>query len=333
MDAPEPPPAPDPVATANAQAAMNKDTAIAQYGLNATNQKTPQGSLTYNQIGKWEDGTPRFEAVQSYSPTEQGIYETGAKTRQNLSTIGATQSEKIGGLLNSPYSLNEATEKKLAGMQKGFLDPQWQEEQARLESQLINKGVRPGSAAYDNAMRDFSTNKQRAYNQTYLDAYKTAESSSMAERNQPINEITALMSGSQVSQPGYTNTPQPGVAPTDYIGAQQQSLNQQNLGYQAQVGSNNAMMSGLFGLGSAGLGGWAYGGFKGSDRRTKEDITRVGKTDSGLPIYTYRYKNGGLMEMGVMAQDVEKMKPEAVAHTPEGLMAVDYGQIAEDAHG
>ncbi len=69
MDAPSPPPAPDPKETAAAQSQMNKETAVAQYGLNATNQVTPQGTLTYKQIGTWADGTPRFEATTAYSPT------------------------------------------------------------------------------------------------------------------------------------------------------------------------------------------------------------------------------------------------------------------------
>ncbi len=45
------PKAPDPVTTANAQGQMNKDTAITQYLLNATDQVTPTGSLTYKQTG------------------------------------------------------------------------------------------------------------------------------------------------------------------------------------------------------------------------------------------------------------------------------------------
>lgn len=328
MQTPSPPPAPDPAATAAAQATANKETAVAQYGLNATNQTTPQGSLEYRQIGKWEDGTPRFEAVSSYSPTEQGIYETGAQTRQNLSNIGSSQSAKIGELLNTPYNLNEATQNKISGIQKSFLDPQWQEEQARLESQLINKGVRPGSAAYDNSMRDFSTNKQRAYNQSYLDAYKTAESSSMAERNQPINEITALMSGSQVAQPGYTNTPQPGVAPTDVIGAQQQSLNQQNLGYQAQVGQQSGLMNGLFGLGKTAMGGWMM-----SDIDTKENIEVIGERSDGLHVIDFDYKpEFGIDDerhRGLVAQEVAQVYPNAVARVPSkgNRMAVNYSRV------
>lgn len=333
MDAPSPPAAPDPKETAAAQAQMNKETAVAQYGLNATNQVTPQGTLSYKQIGTWSDGTPRYEATTAYSPTEQNIYETGAKTRQNLADIGSTQSAKIGDLLNTPYSLNDATQSKIAQLQKGFLDPQWTEQEDRLKDQLINSGVRQGSDAYTRAMRDFSTNRQRAYDQSYLDSYNTAQQSSLAERNQPINEITALMSGSQVSNPSFGNTPSPGVAPTDYLGAVQQNLNQQNLGYQAQVNQNQGLMSGLFGLGSAALGGWGYGGFKTSDRRAKENEIRVGHTDSGLPIYVYNYIGSDTPEMGVMAQDVLEIVPEAVAVMPNGMMAVNYGKLAEIENG
>lgn len=216
-------------------------------------------------------------------------------------------------------------------MGRARLDPQFAREGASLDTSLINKGVRPGSEAWNDAHTQFSQQKNDAYNQLYLSGRGQGAQEALTQRNQPINEITALLSGSQVSQPGFTNTPQPGVAPTDVIGAQQQSLNQQNVGYQGQLSQNNALMSGLFGLGSAGLGGWAYGGFKGSDRRTKTDIKKVGQLDNGQPVYKYRYKNGGLMELGLMAQDVEKDIPEAVVTTPSGLMAVDYDRATEAA--
>lgn len=260
MDSPTPAPAPDPAATAAAQSKSNKETAVAQYGLNATNQVTPQGSLTYKQIGTWDDGMPRFEATQSYSPGEEGIYKTGVQTRQNLGDIGVSQSAKIGKLLNTPFDIDAARDNKIASIQKGFLDPQWAEQQSALETQLINKGIRPGSEQYTREMRDFSTNRQRAYDQSYLDAYKTAEGSALTERNQPINEITALSSGSQVSNPSYVNAPTPGVAPTDVIGATGQSLAQSNVGFNAAQQRYMGMMNGLFSLGktaaSAAAGGW-----------------------------------------------------------------------------
>lgn len=66
-----------------------------------------------------------------------------------------------------------------------------------------------------------------------------------------------------------------------------------------------------------------------SDRRVKEDIKRVGETDEGTPIYTYRYKWGGPRQMGVMAQDVEKTRPDAVERHPLlGIRMVDYAKVA-----
>lgn len=261
MDAPQAPAAPDPVATAAAQSQSNRQTATTQYELGATNQNTPQGTSSYNQVGTWADGTPRFEQTTALNPGEQGIYNTGVQTRQNLGDIGQQQSAKIGALLNTPFNVDTETSNKIQGLQNQFLDPQWARQQDAQQTQLFNQGVRPGSQAYTDAMKDFSTNRQRAYDQSYLDSYNTGQQAALTQRNQPINEISALLSGSQVSMPNFGATPSPGVAPTDVIGAQGQSLAQQNVGYQGNLATNMGINSGLFGLGSAALGGLgkAYG--------------------------------------------------------------------------
>lgn len=69
-----------------------------------------------------------------------------------------------------------------------------------------------------------------------------------------------------------------------------------------------------------------------SDERLKTDIKRVGKTDKGLPIYTYRYKGelGDIdpgLHLGVMAQEVQKKFPEAVGKVG-GYLTVDYAGLA-----
>lgn len=257
---PAPAPAPDPGVLANQQAKANTKTATTQAQLNMVNQNTPQGTLTYNQIGKWEDGTPRFEATQAYSPEQQKLYNLGNQTQQNIGQIGVEQSARIRELLGTPFKTPDAAENKIAQMQRGFLDPQWDRNEDRLRTQLINSGVRPGTAAYERALSDFSNQRQNAYNQMYLDAYRTAEGSALTERNQPINEITALLSGSQVSNPSYASTPTTGVAPTDLIGTNQLALNQSNLGTQMQYQRNMGLMSGLFSLGGTAMKG-AFGGW------------------------------------------------------------------------
>lgn len=78
----------------------------------------------------------------------------------------------------------------------------------------------------------------------------------LAQRQTPLNEITALMSGSQVnnpfSMPGYAQNTQ--VAPAPIFGAAQ-AQDAANMGrYNTQTGSRNNFLSGLFGLGSAWMG-------------------------------------------------------------------------------
>lgn len=261
MDTPSAPAAPDPVATAAAQTASNKATATTQYELGATNQVAPQGTSSYAQTGTWADGTPQFTQTTSLNPQEQSIYDTGTQTRQNLADIGSSQSAKIGTLLNTPFNTDSATADKIQGLQNEFLDPQWDRQQDQLKTTLLNSGVRPGSAAYTTAMNDFMNQRQKGYDQSYLDSYNTGQQAALTQRNQPINEISALLSGSQVSQPSFGSTPSPGVAPTDVIGAQQQALNQQNVGYNADVQRVLGINNGLFGLGkSAAAGGWGADG-------------------------------------------------------------------------
>lgn len=66
-----------------------------------------------------------------------------------------------------------------------------------------------------------------------------------------------------------------------------------------------------------------------SDERVKEDIHRVGRLDDGTNVYSYKYINdpNKTPQIGVLAQEVEKTHPEAVA-TIGGLKAVHYGILS-----
>ncbi len=64
-----------------------------------------------------------------------------------------------------------------------------------------------------------------------------------------------------------------------------------------------------------------------SDIRLKENIRHVGSTNEGLPIYLYNYKGGNQMHMGVMAQDVAAMQPNALGPIVEGYGTVDYAEV------
>ena len=66
-----------------------------------------------------------------------------------------------------------------------------------------------------------------------------------------------------------------------------------------------------------------FGGFKFSDQRLKEDIRLVGKSPSGINIYSFKYYQIPGRYIGVMAQEV----PWARTMTDTGYYAVDYSKV------
>jgi hypothetical protein len=67
-----------------------------------------------------------------------------------------------------------------------------------------------------------------------------------------------------------------------------------------------------------------------SDERLKEDIDQVGELIDGQPVYRYRYIGDNVFRIGLMAQDVEQIRPDAVTEIG-GYKAVDYGKATEFA--
>jgi hypothetical protein len=65
----------------------------------------------------------------------------------------------------------------------------------------------------------------------------------------------------------------------------------------------------------------------GSDRRLKTDIVRVGLLRAGIPLYRFRYFWSDEVHVGVMAQDVLAVVPEAVITGASGFMLVDYRRL------
>lgn len=67
-------------------------------------------------------------------------------------------------------------------------------------------------------------------------------------------------------------------------------------------------------------------GGKMSDRRVKENIRQIGKLPSGIKVYEYNYIWSGDKEIGVIAQEVLPVIPEAVGER-NGYMTVDYSRL------
>ena len=60
-----------------------------------------------------------------------------------------------------------------------------------------------------------------------------------------------------------------------------------------------------------------------SDERMKENIKRVGKLDNDLNVYQFKYKGLPETHIGLIAQEVERKRPEAIVESG-GLKYVRY---------
>jgi hypothetical protein len=319
------PKAPDPAKTAAAQGQWNSFTAQQQQSMNMVGQNTPWGSLDYSQSGNStiidpngkQITVPQYTANVSLSPSQQAIFDQTQQTEAGLARIANEQTGKIGEILNKPFEFNNQDAANWAydlGAQR--LDPRFAREEDALRTRLVNQGIRPGTAAYDAEFSSLGQNKNDAYNQLMLQGRGQAFGEATALRNQPLNEIIGLMSGTQIQNPNssFVNAPQSQVAGVDYTGL----VNQK---FQADSQAHQAQMGGLFGLGASLLGAF-------SDVRLKIDIQRVGTLDNGLPVYIYRMSEHGPYMMGLMAHEVREVNPEAVIDDPSGFMRVRYEKAA-----
>lgn len=290
--APEPP---DPQETASAQTAQNVSTAVANAFLGNVNQQTPQGSLTYEPTStyQWTDYSdpenpktydiPRFTATQELSPEQRRLYEIGAQTEENIANIGQEQSTRIRELLSDPVNLEGLPERygadgfsedrlRVEQALMGRMEPYLERQREQTRSDLANQGFMLGSEGYERGMDDYS----RAVNDARLGVIgaagqeqsrlanlaNAARSSALqerfAQRNQPINEITALMTGSQVSQPNFVPTGMPQIPTTDIAGITNQNYNQRLAAHRLnsqRSGLGPAVLGGLFSLGGGALSG------------------------------------------------------------------------------
>ena len=90
----------------------------------------------------------------------------------------------------------------------------------------------------------------------------------------------------------------------------------------ARVGGGGARV-GHHGGGGRGGGG----GRRRSDVRLKHDLVLLGRLDDGLGYYRFTYNGGHTSYVGVMAQEVQNVMPEAVTRDTDGYLRVSYDKL------
>lgn len=64
-----------------------------------------------------------------------------------------------------------------------------------------------------------------------------------------------------------------------------------------------------------------------SDIRVKRDIRSVAVLPSGIHLYRFRYRWSNEEYVGVMAQEVQQVRPDAVSQGADGYLRVNYGRL------
>ena len=207
---------------------------------------------------------------------------------------------------------NAAANRQLQGAGQAFQN--WNAERDRQNQGMFFAPQLAQQDYFDINQLGASGSTMDAYNQALRDAdierYNYGQN---ADWLRTQDYLTTLM-GAPWGSTSTTSTPRPSA----FSSALGSGLQGANMG--SMLGPWGALAGGVLGAG-AGL-------LNRSDARVKTDIARVGTLDNGLPVYRFRFKDGGPYQIGVMAQDVERVKPSAVVEIG-GIKHVDYVAATE----
>ena len=217
-----------------------------QYGNQAIAQNFGQGqaaNIAANQA-MGLNFNQDLSAQQAQNAAAQQLY------NQNMGVQGL-QNQSVGQNQQAALSQYQA---QLGGQQQGF-------GQNVTQQQLGNQAITQNQQAALLQQQAALAAQSQQFNQGLQGSQfgNTAEQNAFARamqlRGMPLNEITALMSGSQIQNPTFQPYQGQNVAPAPVAqAAAQQAQFQQNL-YNQQMGQSNANTAGLYSLGGAFLGG------------------------------------------------------------------------------
>lgn len=282
--APQAPPPPDPYRVAAAQTGQNVQTAIANSYLGNVNQVGPYGSTTYSQGGTHAmpgpNGetyqVPQFTQTTTLSPEQQKLYDQQTRLGANLNDLALSQTERLSNHLNKPIDFsglpditNDFSADRTRVEQAMFdrVAGQNERDYNALENRLTNQGFMRGTQAFTDAMDEHrrGINDQKLAitarglqeQQGLYGMASNRRAQAMQEmlqaRNQPINEISALMGGGQVHLPGAQAYQGGNIAAADVAGNVYNTAALQQKQYEQQLAQHNQNLAGLYGLGQAAI--------------------------------------------------------------------------------
>lgn len=290
------------------QQAFNEDMGMGQFANSAANQAFQQG-LGANQFQNQATGQAYQQAMGAQQAGNQALGQQFGQGLQAGQFGNQAQNQLYQQMMGQANLANQANaqafQQDLAANQFG--------NQSLGQAAALDQS-RMG--AMNQAMgQQFGMNQQFANQQNQLRQQAIAEQ--MQRRGMSLNEMNALLSGQQVNMPQMPNFVQAGRSETpDILGATQMGYNAQMDAYNAKQAQFGQLLNAGTQLGSA---------FMFSDRRLKRDLKRVGTHAIGVGIYDYTML--GFPQRGVIAQEVQKVRPDLVARHANGYLTVNYGGL------
>ena len=297
--------------TAEEQAALNQATAQSQLGYNTGiaalqqqyntgaqagsqyNQYNPYGNLNYMQTGTGPNGVPIYSAVESFSPVEQGLFNTYTGTQGTAGQQAANLLQQANyGSVSPAQAIGNMTSGltgQVLGAEVSSLEPYFNIQSEQEAAALANQGITPTAnpTAYNNAMLPFLTSQNTTVENFLASAEPQAFSQATTAYGLPLSMATQEMGLSAPQSPNAmftSNTPalsttnvagvtvspttlaNTTISPTtvantnltNAVSAENTALQNQ---YTDQQNQYNAMLSGLMSVGSGLLG--STGGLSG----------------------------------------------------------------------
>jgi hypothetical protein len=254
------PPSPDYVGAANAQGAANRDAALQSGMLSNPAFSNPFGSRDVNYYDQG-GGFMKPMVVDKLSPLGQSRFDQEQRIVGSVGNIAEGGLGRVDQAYSRPFGIQNVNDlqNKAESLMSARIEPQLARNREATQTQLITRGHNPQNESYKAQMDQLGQQENDARRQGILSAMQMRPQTLQEElslRNQPLNELNALRTGSQVSLPQFQQFQGANVAGAPVFNAAQAQGQYDINRYGIQQGGQNNMMGGLFGLGGAAINAW-----------------------------------------------------------------------------
>lgn len=293
---------------------------IRRSGLSKSAKEKAERSLRANAALQAQAGVTINPETGLFTTSDGRVYQTLEEAskaneelkRQGLLDTAKADSERSLADLERRIKASGASQKELA-----------ERVGARQQGQLLSQLERSilGTGGESQTLDALVPQVQEQGERSLLDRVQAIESDTLGKLTQvPQLEVSNI-----------TNMAQLGQTQQRIADSMSQFLiddERQKAVIQADIDSQPEWWEGVLGSVAQGAGAALTAYALGSDIRIKENISQVGSLDNGLPVYLFNYKGNKTPQIGLMAQDVEKVNNEAVVEI-DGIKHVYYGKAVK----